>query len=102
MQHLGLNNDSGYNVTEVFDDNYIGVFKPHNALVVRVNPSGVFFGKAIALGSWAVLEIQKTMGWGKLGWTWFPEILTKKGWEPQKMYSAEKPLLLAEILSLGD
>jgi len=49
LNHLGFDNTSGYNVTEVFDNKYIGVFKPENALSVMVNPSGVFFGKAVAL-----------------------------------------------------
>jgi len=50
FSHLGFSSASGYNVTEVFDDKYIGVFKPQNVLSVMVNPSGVFFGKAVALG----------------------------------------------------
>ena len=49
LSDLGLNNAAGYNVTEVFDDKFIGPFKPDDALVVVVNPSGVFFGKAVSL-----------------------------------------------------
>jgi len=51
LSHLGLDNASGYNVTEVFDGKFIGVFKPQSVISVMVNPSGVFFGKALALGS---------------------------------------------------
>jgi alpha-N-acetylgalactosaminidase len=46
---IGLNSASGYNVTEVFDNKYIGVFKSSQQLTVSVNPSGVFFAKAIAI-----------------------------------------------------
>ena len=49
LSDLGLNNAAGYNVTEVFDDKFVGIFKPDDALVVVVNPSGVFFGKAVSL-----------------------------------------------------
>ena len=51
LSHLGLNNASGYNVTEVFDGKFIGILKPQSVISVMVNPSGVFFGKAVALGS---------------------------------------------------
>ena len=51
LSHLGLEHDAGYNVTEVFDNKHVGLFKPHNVLSVMVNPSGVFFGKAVAVGS---------------------------------------------------
>lgn len=47
--NMGLDNASGYNVTEVFDNKYIGIFKPSDKLTVSVNPSGVFFGKAVAI-----------------------------------------------------
>jgi len=50
LSDLGLNSASGYNVTEVFDDKFIGTFKPNDSLTVVVNPSGVFFGKAVSLG----------------------------------------------------
>lgn len=50
LSDLGLLNGSGYNVTEVFDGTYIGLFKPSAKLTVSVNPSGVFFGKATVVG----------------------------------------------------
>jgi len=46
---LGFISASGYNVTEVFDGQFIGTFKPSSNFTVSVNPNGVFFGKAIAL-----------------------------------------------------
>jgi hypothetical protein len=47
LSDLGITSSSrSYNVTEVFDDKYIGLFTPTCRLTVRVNPSGVFFGKA--------------------------------------------------------
>jgi hypothetical protein len=46
---IGLNSAGGYNVTEVFDNKYIGVFKSSQQLTVSVNPSGVFFAKAVAI-----------------------------------------------------
>jgi len=46
---LMFNNANGYNITEVFDGTYIGVFKPTDNLSVMVNPNGVFFGKAVPL-----------------------------------------------------
>lgn len=50
LSDLGLNNAAGYNITEVFDDKFVGTFKPTDALTVVVNPSGVFFGKAVSFG----------------------------------------------------
>jgi len=50
LTDLGLNRAAQYNVTEVFDDKFIGTFKPDDELTVVVNPSGVFFGKAVCLG----------------------------------------------------
>lgn len=47
--HLLLSNGNGYNVTEVFENKALGVFKPDSQLTVMINPNGVFFGKAIAL-----------------------------------------------------
>lgn len=49
MSDLGLNNISGYNVTEVFDGTYMGIYKPSSVLSVSVNPTGVFFAQAIAI-----------------------------------------------------
>ena len=49
LSHIGLSHAAGYNVTEVFDGTYVGTFKPDSVFSFRVNPSGVFFGKAMAL-----------------------------------------------------
>jgi len=49
LSHLGMQNPAGYNVTEVFDGVSLGVMNPDDVLKVSVNPTGVFFGKAIVL-----------------------------------------------------
>lgn len=49
LKNLGLTNEKGYNVTEVFHSMYVGMYRPTDKLVVDVNPTGVFFGKATAL-----------------------------------------------------
>lgn len=51
LKKLGLTNEKGYNVTEVFDSVPLGIYKSVDKLIVNVNPTGVFFGKAIALWS---------------------------------------------------
>lgn len=47
LSDFGLHNLSGYNVTEVFDGIHMGLLKPSDRLTVEVNPSGVFFAKAV-------------------------------------------------------
>lgn len=47
LSDIGLTNPLGYNVTEVFSDLSMGAFKPSDFLSVSVNPTGVFFGKAL-------------------------------------------------------
>lgn len=42
LSRLGLNRASGYNVTEGFTGEFIGVYKPTSVLSVMVNPSGVY------------------------------------------------------------
>lgn len=49
LSDLGLSSPQGYNVSEVFDSKYMGVFKTTDRLRVDVNPTGVFFGKAVRL-----------------------------------------------------
>lgn len=49
MQGLTLPNPSGYNVTEVFTGKYQGLFKQQDSFSAMVNPTGVFFGKAVPL-----------------------------------------------------
>lgn len=49
LSDFGLQNPHGYNITEVFDSVPIGFYKPTSKISVRVNPTGVFFGKAVAL-----------------------------------------------------
>lgn len=41
-EELGLNNVSGYNITETFSGHQLGLFKPHDYFSCFVNPSGVF------------------------------------------------------------
>jgi len=40
---------SRYRVTEVFEGRFIGIFKPTHRIVVRVNPTGVYFVTAVPL-----------------------------------------------------
>lgn len=49
LTRLGLSSQKAYNITEVFDGGYIGTFKATDTLTVNVNPTGVFFGKAVPL-----------------------------------------------------
>ncbi|XP_062610228.1 alpha-N-acetylgalactosaminidase-like [Saccostrea cucullata] len=49
-QTVGMIGPGAYNVTEVFDGRFIGMFKPMDKINVTVNPSGVFFAKAVYLG----------------------------------------------------
>jgi len=49
LSDLGMLNPVGYNVTEVFDGVVLGTKKPSDELKVSVNPTGVFFGKAVVL-----------------------------------------------------
>jgi len=51
LSDLGLVNVAGYNVTEVFDEVNLGLFKPTSRMTLSVNPSGVFFGKAIVVSA---------------------------------------------------
>jgi hypothetical protein len=46
---LGFTNANGYNITEVFESTYIGVYKPGDTFSAMVNPSGIFFAKAVPL-----------------------------------------------------
>lgn len=48
---LGMVGSGGYNVTEVFDGRYVGMFKSTDNINITVNPSGVFLGKAVYLGN---------------------------------------------------
>lgn len=48
---LGMVGPGGYNVTEVFDGRYVGMFKSADNINITVNPSGVFLGKAVYLGN---------------------------------------------------
>lgn len=41
----------GYNVMEVFDGRYVGMFKFVDNINIIVNFSGVFFGKVVYLGN---------------------------------------------------
>ena len=44
---MGLKESSPYSVTEVFDGTVMGNFKTSDNFKVYVNPTGVFFGKAV-------------------------------------------------------
>jgi len=46
---LLMSGAGAYNVTEVFDGTYVGLYKPSSSFSVMVNPNGVFFGKALAV-----------------------------------------------------
>jgi len=49
LSDLGMHSPAGYHVSEVFDGVSLGVMKPSDVLNVSVNPTGVFFGKAVVL-----------------------------------------------------
>ena len=49
-QTLGMVGAGGYNVTEIFDGRYVGMFKSSDNINITVNPSGVFFAKSVYLG----------------------------------------------------
>ena len=46
LKDLGLTNASGYTIFEVFENAKMGMFKPNDKVTVKVNPTGVFFGRA--------------------------------------------------------
>lgn len=47
ISDLGLNNPAGYYINEVFDGfQFPKKYLPTDLFTVKVNPSGVFFGKA--------------------------------------------------------
>ena len=43
---MGLD-EYAYNVTTVFEQRFVGVFRPHDWLNITVNPSGVYMGMAL-------------------------------------------------------
>ena len=49
LTKFGLANDRGYNVTETFDGQFIGIFQPTSNFTCLVNPTGVFMFTAILL-----------------------------------------------------
>jgi hypothetical protein len=49
ISDLGLSNSAGYNITEVFNNSAVGIFKPTSTFAVSINPNGVFFGRAAKL-----------------------------------------------------
>ena len=49
LTEVGLLNPRGYNFTEVFDNQPLGMFKAGTVFSCFVNPSGVFIAKATAL-----------------------------------------------------
>ncbi|XP_067661048.1 alpha-N-acetylgalactosaminidase-like isoform X1 [Haliotis asinina] len=49
LADITLTNQNGYNVTEVFDDVNMGMFKPSGQFNVTVNPTGIVLVKAVPL-----------------------------------------------------
>ncbi|XP_076468477.1 alpha-N-acetylgalactosaminidase-like [Babylonia areolata] len=49
LADLGLNNPSGYNITDVFEDRAMGVFKPSSPLQVLVDPTSILLIKIVPL-----------------------------------------------------
>lgn len=47
LSALNFLNPKGYKISEVFSGREIGYFEPDDPFTVDVNPSGVFFGKAV-------------------------------------------------------
>ena len=46
---MGLNHNKGYAINEVFTGKSLGHKFPNEEITVYLNPSGVFFGKAVPL-----------------------------------------------------
>ncbi|XP_050416483.1 alpha-N-acetylgalactosaminidase [Patella vulgata] len=46
LTNIGLNNPSGYNLTEVFEGQFVGIFKPTETLNISIDPYDVFLVKA--------------------------------------------------------
>uniref|UniRef100_V5H2W3 Putative alpha-galactosidase/alpha-n-acetylgalactosaminidase n=2 Tax=Ixodes ricinus TaxID=34613 RepID=V5H2W3_IXORI len=49
LKSVGLLHGPGYRVTDLFESKFLGVFRPEEYLVVKVNPSGVAMVKAEAI-----------------------------------------------------
>lgn len=49
LKNVGLRNVPGYRVTDLYENKYLGEFRPDDYLVVKVNPSGVVMVKAEAI-----------------------------------------------------
>ena len=49
LSDIGLSHPSGYNITEVFEEKHIGLFKPRDNFTCYVNPTGVQLYKAVPL-----------------------------------------------------
>lgn len=49
LESLGLNNTSGYQVTEAFDNKEIGHLLPNDTLKLSVNPTGIQIVLALPL-----------------------------------------------------
>ena len=47
LKDLGLTSSGNFTVYEVFDNRKMGMFSTGSKISVPVNPTGVFFGKAI-------------------------------------------------------
>ncbi|KAK6172930.1 hypothetical protein SNE40_016490 [Patella caerulea] len=49
LTNIGLTNPSGYNLTEVFEGRFVGIFKPNESLSISIDPYDVFLVKAAQL-----------------------------------------------------
>ena len=49
---LGMNNTKGYNFTEVFDNEYLGVYKSNDTFTTRVTPTSMKLIRATPLGGY--------------------------------------------------
>lgn len=47
LSYLGFNNGNKYNITDVFSGQSLGVFSIGDTFSAWVNPTGIFFGKAV-------------------------------------------------------
>lgn len=51
ISKLGGVSSAGYNVTDVFTGQALGMFKPQDQVTALVNPTGIFLGLATFIGN---------------------------------------------------
>ena len=49
LKDMGMTAPAGYTVTEVFDGTQMGKLHPKDSISLYINPSDVYFGKAVPL-----------------------------------------------------